>query len=70
MSPYPPGLSRRDKIRGGIIQEPIHCVECDTDVTSEDHEDWCELSELDVDELAELAAEEQIATEYDPIEHK
>jgi len=68
--PYPPGISRRDLKRAGIISDPIHCVECDKDITSEPHENWCDLSDLETDELAELAAEEQMAQEYDPLEHK
>jgi len=67
---YPPGTSRRDLQRAGIIQDPIHCIECDADITSESHADWCESSDLTTDELAELAAEEQLHIEYDPIEHK
>ena len=68
--PYPPALSRRDKVRGGIIQDPIPCVECDVDVTSEDHAEWCELKEMETEELAELAAEEAQHIKYCPVEHK
>jgi len=68
--PYPPGTSRRDLERAGIIQNPIHCVECGAEVTSESHAEWCDLQDRDMDELAELAAEESMATEYNPIEHK
>jgi len=68
--PYPPGLSRRDKVRAGIIHEEVHCVECDAEVTSEDHAEWCELKDMDTEELAELEAEEAQHIEYSPVEHE
>jgi hypothetical protein len=70
MTNYPPGTSRRDLERAGIITHPVDCPECDATVNEgEDHEEWCEC-ELTLDEMAEYWAEEQHTTEYDPIEHK
>jgi hypothetical protein len=66
---YPPGTSRRDLKRAGIIDPEVHCPDCDASVKSEDHEDWCELKDAELDEIKELAAEDRMATEYDPVEH-
>jgi transcription initiation factor IIE alpha subunit len=70
MSPYPPGISTRDLERAGIIDHEVHCPDCGAVVNrSENHEEWCDLKDADVDEVAELAAEERQAIEYDPLEH-
>lgn len=69
MTNYPPGTTRRDLKRAGIIDDPVNCIECDAEITSEDHAEWCELKDLDLDELAEMEAESRMATEYDPLEH-
>lgn len=68
--PLPVGLPRRDLERAGIIDPEVICPDCDASVKTESHEDWCELKDADIQEVAEIAAEEQIATEYDPMEHK
>jgi len=70
VSPYPPGTSRRDLERAGIITNPINCPECDATVNEgENHAEWCEC-EMDIDEMMEYWAEEANHTEYDPMEHK
>jgi len=70
MTNYPPGTSTRDLKRAGIIDEPVHCPECDNKVShGENHEDWCEC-ELSIPEMREYWAEEQMATEYNPVEDR
>jgi len=70
MTNYPPGTTRRDLERAGIITHPVDCVECDATINAGDaHEDWCELDELSVGELRELMEEEAQHTEYCPVEH-
>jgi hypothetical protein len=64
---YPPGTSRRDLKRAGIITNPVNCPECDATVNEgEDHEDWCEC-ELSIDEMREYWAEQQYP-QYDDYE--
>jgi hypothetical protein len=68
---YPPGTSRRDLVRAGIIDPEVHCPDCGNVVShGEAHEEWCELRDADVDEVAELAAEDAQDRDYDPVEHK
>lgn len=66
--PLPVGLSRRDLKRAGIIDPEVICPDCDTSVKTESHESWCNLKDCDIQEVAEIAAEERIATDYDPME--
>jgi hypothetical protein len=61
---YPPGTSRRDLERAGIIEgPPIRCPQCDVVVSEgESHEDWCEC-ELNQEEMAEYWAEQNMGAE-------
>lgn len=71
MGEYPPGTTTRDLERAGIIDHEVHCPDCANVVShGEEHEDWCELKDADIDEVAEIAAEDKMVQEYDPIEHK
>jgi len=56
--PYPPGISRRDLKRAGIITPPeVECAECGEVINQiEDHKEWCEFKESPA-ELRERQAE-------------
>jgi len=58
--PYPPGMSRHDLRRAGIIETSIPCPECSEEIKNgeiDEHEDWCTLKDRDYPELAEMAEE-------------
>lgn len=59
MGGYPPGTSRRDLERAGIVgPEPPECPGCGNLIGDEDaHADDCPESDLTPDDLAELEQE-------------
>lgn len=70
MTNYPPGTSRRDLVRGGIIDPDVECPECGAIVNSgESHTEWCDCDDMTDDEIREFWAEERNHVEYDPVEH-
>lgn len=60
MTNYPPGTTRRDLERAGIVDPPgwpPTCLECSNEIRNadpEEHEEWCDDKMITMDELAEL----------------
>lgn len=53
---YPPGMSHRDFVRAGIVDDGEPCPDCGRSITTEDdHEDGCRLSGNDKTDLVEDA---------------
>lgn len=67
MTGYPPGTSRNDLRRAGIIDDRPVCDVCENKIGDEsDHEDGCENEGLDGQDLAQIEYED--ANSYDRYE--
>jgi len=71
--PYPPGTSRRDLRRAGIIKpDPVGCPYCGNDIRharESEHEDGCKEKDITREELAEIA-HERAHKSYDDVKEE